>query len=86
MAAHFRGTVQGNRSEVSRLGSKDSGLLVTANGWDFGVDVSFRFCEETGKDTVRIDLTGGSNGCRTHRILGIFTVDDLNKPIKEINP
>lgn len=32
--AHFRGVVQGNRGEGSRLGSKDSGITVAAQSWE----------------------------------------------------
>jgi len=32
--AHFRGTVQGNQGEASRLGSKRSGLRATVNAWE----------------------------------------------------
>ncbi|MGE0576123.1 MAG: hypothetical protein AB7F22_07675 [Reyranella sp.] len=56
--AHFRGTVQGIRGQASRLGSKASGLEITANGWDGGVTV--RLYERNGKDWARITLTGGS--------------------------
>ena len=58
--AQFRGTIQGTRGEASRLGTKSSGLTVTANGWDTGVRVELD--HETGQDRVTVWRTGGSNG------------------------
>lgn len=59
--AHFRGTVAGNRGEASRLGSKDSGLFVRANGWNVGVAVSGA-AHNDGKDRFDVYATSGSNG------------------------
>ena len=56
---HFRGTVKGNRGEASRLGTKGSGLHVTANGWDIGVEVLLWHNGEY--DEVTVYITGGSN-------------------------
>ena len=58
--AHFRGTVQGSRGEVSRLGGKEYGLHVAANGWMCGVRVWAHYDEETGKDVFNVYRTGGS--------------------------
>ena len=43
--AQFRGTVQGNRSETSRLGHKTSGLVTECNGWNIGVKCVARYNE-----------------------------------------
>ena len=64
--AHFRGTLEGSRGQVSRLGTKNSGVQVTADGWDVGagVDVGHRQDPSTGLslgDRVLVCLTGGSN-------------------------
>ena len=56
--AHFRGTVKGGIGEASRLGTKNSGLVVEANGWNDGVRVEATF--ENGKNVFRIYKTGGS--------------------------
>ena len=56
----FRGTVQGNRGEASRLGSISSGLEVTASGWDIGVNIHIDVVD--GKDVIKIYKTDGSNG------------------------
>lgn len=57
--AHFRGLVKGTRQAETRLGSKNSGLLVTADGWEIGVRVEL--WHHDGKDHVRVYRTGGSN-------------------------
>lgn len=72
--AQFRGTIQGQRGLASRLGTKDSGLVVTANGWDTGVTVEL--VHSGGVDEVRVYRTGGSNNS-TGRLIAAWS--DLNK-------
>jgi hypothetical protein len=59
--AQFRGTIKGNRGQASRLGTKATGLSVTANGWNIGVDANLYHNMENGKDELEVFLTGGSN-------------------------
>jgi hypothetical protein len=61
--AQFYGTIKGSRGEVSRLGTKNSGLTIRANGWDIGVRVEIT--HENGKDRVQVFRTTGSNENRT---------------------
>lgn len=56
--AQFRGTIRGARGEASRLGGKESGLRVTANGWHGGVEV--RAYHEDGEDHFDVYATDGS--------------------------
>jgi hypothetical protein len=72
--AQFRATISGQRGEASRLGSKNSGMRVTCNGWNGGVTV-YAQCRqnEDDRDVFVIYATGGSNGAKPQRILG--TVD-----------
>lgn len=65
--AHFRGTIQGFRGEASRLGSKDSGLQVTAASWQGAVSVDL-FAEANGVDIARVQLYP-HHGHGTSRIL-----------------
>jgi hypothetical protein len=65
--AHFRGTVEGSRGEASRLGSKDSGLRTTANGWECGVEVDA--AHDVIGDVFYVYLTGGSNARNTRRLI-----------------
>ncbi len=67
--AHFRGTVQGSRGEASRCGTKASGLCVTANGWNIGTRIELFHDSKTGKDTLRICITKGSNNNETVHII-----------------
>lgn len=63
--AQFRGTIQGSRGDASRLGTKNSGLTVEANGWHVGVRVELT--HEDGEDVARVYLTTGSNNTG-HRV------------------
>lgn len=76
--AHFRGTLQGNRGETSRLGSKASGLEATLNGWNFGVRVSL-FVDTNGNDAVHIALTSGSDFRGAYKAIGCFNVSHLEE-------
>lgn len=60
--AQFRGTLQGNRGETSRLGSKKSGLKAQLNGWNIGCDIEIH--HEDGVDKVKVYKTSGSNGAQ----------------------
>lgn len=60
--ARFRGTVQGDRGEASRLGHR--GLRTTADGWKIGgalvVEPDVDSEKKQNLDKVRFVLTGGS--------------------------
>ena len=73
--AQFIGTVEGTRGPASRLGSKRTGLTVTANGWDLGITVELRHID--GKDVATVFLTGGSNDPKQSRLVGEFTEGGL---------
>ena len=73
--AQFRGTIQGSRGEASRLGGKASGLHVTADGWNIGIEV--RLFHLDGKDQIKIALTGGSNGYGQYKELGRFVEGEV---------
>ncbi|KKL95909.1 hypothetical protein LCGC14_1849820 [marine sediment metagenome] len=53
---HFRGTLRGNRGGASRLGTKGSGLDVTAASWEGAVSVSLWHNGETGVDMAEVRL------------------------------
>jgi hypothetical protein len=74
--ARFIARIQGNRGQVSRLGSSFSGVDVTANGWNFGVDVHL-YINGQGEDEAIIVLTSGSNGRGGEKSIGPFTQKDL---------
>ena len=70
--AHFRGTVEGNRAEASRLGSKGSGLITTCNGWNIGARAFISHNETLGRDEVSVYITNGSGYRSADRYLGTF--------------
>lgn len=81
--AHFRGTVQGNRSETSRLGTKSSGLESHLNGWDLGVSVFLDYSIEDARDIATIKITRGSSYYSEEIVIGKFAI--VNDKIKKIN-
>ena len=73
--AQFIGIVQGQSQEVTRLGSKASGLRVVANGWNSGVKVNARTeKDDYGNlvDVFVIEATGGSNGASPGQLIAII--------------
>lgn len=59
--AHFRATIVGQKGEASRLGSKRSGLTVTANSWHCGVTVEVEHNRQANEDIFRVYRTLGSS-------------------------
>jgi hypothetical protein len=57
--AQFRGTLQGQRGETSRLGSKKSGLRARLAGWAGSVVVRL-FSDEGGRDMATVTLEQGN--------------------------
>jgi hypothetical protein len=55
--AHFYGTLQGNRGgEVTRAGSKNSGLTSYSASWNGAIRVCV-YADEEGNDCYRVDQT-----------------------------
>lgn len=73
--AQYKGSLRGNRGEVSRLGSKDSGLRARIGGWNLGVETYVKWSETDQCDIVSIHLTGGSKGFVADRYLGTYVRD-----------
>lgn len=72
--AHFYGTVKGNRGQASRLGTKASGLKVTADGWTLGGMMTM-YQDSEGNDHIDFFLDGGSGGS-VNKVLAQFVVKD----------
>ena len=64
--AQFRGTVQGNRGQVSRLGSKSSGLVSTCEGYNKGIKVIAK--HDHGRDIFIVFETDGTNSSNSKLI------------------
>lgn len=73
--AQFRGTIQGQKGEASRLGSKQSGFCATVDGWDAGIYVEARWDQTLGMDVFSVYATGGSNSRGGSRL--IFELRDI---------
>jgi hypothetical protein len=75
--AHFRGTVTGNRGTASRLGHKKTGLTVTCDGWNNGIEVEAYFNSGDKSagvpehDCFFIYKTGGSNSSQRNLVATI---------------
>lgn len=52
--AQFRGIIQGQRGEASRLGSKASGLTVEAASWQGKIEVRLWHDETAGRDLYEV--------------------------------
>lgn len=78
--AHFWGSIQGNRGEASRCGSKSSGLRTRINGWSLGIAATI-YHETLGDnpgDRVSVTLTSGSAGDGLGHGIGCFSREDLD--------
>lgn len=63
--AQFRGIVQGNRGEASRLGSKSSGMRTDCDTWDVGVMCHAQHAN--GQDLINVYRTSGSGSALSTR-------------------
>lgn len=81
--SQFYASIQGNRGEVSRQGSKKSGIRGHIRGWNIGVRVICRHID--GEDVCTVYRTGGSNGYEPDELLvelrsGQGSVEGTEKP------
>ena len=76
--AQFYASIQGNRGEATRMGTKASGIEGHIRGWDIGVDVRC-YVDTQGRDVVSVRLTGGSNGYREGKCLGNYIRNDAGE-------
>ena len=69
--ARFIAYVQGNRREVSKLGSTKSGITAQAQGFNTGARIRV-FVNKDGEDEVIIFRTGGTNKREPERVIARF--------------
>jgi hypothetical protein len=67
----FYGRIEGNRRPATRLGSKESGLVAEARGWNIGGEVVITHID--GKDVVRFYKTSGSIGLQRRELIAEFS-------------
>lgn len=70
--SHFYGQMKGNRSEVTRQGTKDSGMVAHLRGWGIGARVEL-IVNADGLDEVRVYSTAGSDGNGEDKLLATLT-------------
>lgn len=68
--SRFYASIQGNRSEATRGGSKDSGICSHIRGWHIGARVDVDAIEDA-LDEVQVRITGGSAGFRSYPLATI---------------
>ena len=73
--ARFRAIIQGQRGEVSRLGSKASGLTVKVNGWNLGVEIDGAV-DAADADFFEVYATPGSSPQGKETYLGTVKLVD----------
>ena len=59
--ARFYASIQGNRGQVTRMGSASSGIEGHIRGWNLGVRVEMDTDPATGNDRLTVYRTSGSN-------------------------
>ena len=59
--SQFYASIQGNRGEATRCGSKNSGIEGHIRGWSIGARVK-GYTDSQGRDHIIVIKTGGSNG------------------------
>lgn len=81
--AHFRATIEGNKGGASRLGTKNSGIAATINGWNIGVKVYMWYDKENDRDCIHITETGGSNGGGKQPGKNVATLWEISAKLKK---
>jgi hypothetical protein len=72
--SHFYASIQGNRGEATRCGTKGSGIEGHIRGWNSGIAVEGHHDALSGCDVFRVYLSGGSNS-GTCELLGVLWPD-----------
>jgi len=70
--SHFYGNMQGGRGEVTRTGTKNSGMNAHIRGWNCGVEVEARWNDELQVNCFDVFRTTGSNGTGGRVLLTTF--------------
>jgi len=79
--SQFYASIQGNRGEATRQGTKKSGISGHIRGWNIGVEVICTYDEQTGKDSCRVWATGGSNHRSQSILMGDVELDSDDKAL-----
>lgn len=82
--SHFYGTTQGHRGITTRTGTKSSGLISTANGWNIGGEVQVNYSTKLQTDVVSLYVTAGSCG-NTTKCVASFAIIDGKRQLLNTN-
>lgn len=74
--AQFIGRIRGNRGAETRLGSKQSGIRASADGWNIGAEVVAEHVD--GRDVIRVYRTAGSNARHGSTLIAEFDATTPN--------
>jgi hypothetical protein len=81
--------MQGDRKEVTRKGTANSGIRAHIRGWDVGVKVVGKVYGKTkkqeGYDYFEIFATGGSNGKNPSQKLGTVRLSETDGTVQFYN-
>lgn len=77
--AQFYASIQGNRGQATRMGTKKSGMSGHIRGWNIGCRVYMHYNEETKQDECTVSITSGSKGNGGFYDVGTFTAVDLER-------
>lgn len=69
--ARYIGTIQGNRGETSRQGTKISGLRTSCTAWDASVEVLLKSID--GRDVFDVKVYGGTFSVAPERTIARVT-------------
>lgn len=81
--AHFYASIEGNRGEGTRCGTKSSGIHGHIRGWGTGVKV-IGHVTVSGEDEFTVYATGGSRGDRSDRLIGTVMADGRFIPAESL--
>lgn len=84
MMSHFYGTLQGNRGEATRCGSKDSGMQTHCASWSGAVRCQAWHDEDNDVDMVRVELTEWQcNGSRRVLYVGPISGENVEQSAQD---
>ena len=75
---HFCATVSTDKSKNDKTACAHRSLTAHIRGWDIGARIELSIDPATGKDTVTVYRTGGSNGGSCGVQIAQFTKDDAS--------
>ena len=82
--SHFYGTLEGNRGEATRCGTKSSGLITEAAGWQGAIRVTVYHTDD--RDMFRVELIPWQGSAGKHVTLAAGELDASCENIALVHP